>query len=268
MSIINVLKELQVSKRMTTEEANRLSVNKIAEDVEAPQDVADRELWENFITLGEGVMDKNIFRAFFLAGGSGSGKSYVADRVLKGHGLRFINSDAAFEKYMKDANISMDMRNSSEEETEKRDGVRAKAKAVTTSMQKAYLKGRLGVVIDGTGKNAQKIGAKKKALEALGYDCHLIFVNVALDVALARNAKRSRKVPEEVATKSWNDVQKNIGKFQSMFKQNLKIIDNNDATQDELDLAWKEVMKLLKKPLKNPIATAWIKDELEKRKRK
>ena len=49
------------------------------------------------IPLDEGVYDKNIFKAIFLAGGPGSGKSYVAKASTGGMGLKMINSDDQFE---------------------------------------------------------------------------------------------------------------------------------------------------------------------------
>ena len=36
----------------------------------------------------KGPNDPNIFKAVFMAGGPGSGKSYVADKLLKGRGLK------------------------------------------------------------------------------------------------------------------------------------------------------------------------------------
>ena len=50
--------------------------------------------FQKYIT--EGVYDPNIFKAFFLAGGPGSGKSWVSERTLSGIGLKVINSDNAF----------------------------------------------------------------------------------------------------------------------------------------------------------------------------
>ena len=54
--------------------------------------------FQNFLT--EGVYDKHIFKAFFLAGGPGSGKSWVAKRTLGGTGMKVINSDAGFKRLM------------------------------------------------------------------------------------------------------------------------------------------------------------------------
>ena len=44
-------------------------------------------------------------------------------------------------------------------------------------------------------------------LKQLGYDCYMIFVNTSLDVALERNRRRERTVPEYITTKSWNETQ-------------------------------------------------------------
>ena len=59
--------------------------------------------------LQEGLQDPNIFKAFFLAGGPGSGKSYVVRYSTGGTGLRVVNSDDVFEKYLKDAGLSLKM---------------------------------------------------------------------------------------------------------------------------------------------------------------
>ena len=45
------------------------------------------------VQLNEGLYDPGIFKAFFLAGGPGSGKTYVTTRVTGGMGLKNVNSD-------------------------------------------------------------------------------------------------------------------------------------------------------------------------------
>ena len=56
--------------------------------------------------FSEGVYDPNIFKAIFLAGGPGSGKSYVAGKTIRGQGLKTVNSDDAFEKGLKKAKLT------------------------------------------------------------------------------------------------------------------------------------------------------------------
>ena len=182
-----------------------------------------------FNELQEGVYDPNIFKAFFIAGGPGSGKSFVVRKTTGGLGLRVVNSDDAFEAQLKKANLSLKMPAS---ETEPRDVVRDRAKQTTASRKSGYIEGRLGIIIDGTGREYDKIAKEATELQQLGYDTYMIFVNTSLDVALERNAMRPRTIPEKIVTKSWRDVQQNLGKFSQFFRQGLVIVDNNDAGDD------------------------------------
>ena len=219
---------------------------------------------KTFQDLQEGVYDPNILKAFFLAGGPGSGKSYVVKRGTGGLGLKIVNSDDVFEKYLKDAGLSMKMPKSEEEP---RDKLRDRAKAVTKAKMGNYVEGRLGLIIDGTGKDYDKIAKQATQLKQLGYDVHMIFVNTSLETALKRNAERERTVPRSVATKSWKTVQNNMGKFSQYFRQNFVVVDNNDSKEDVMGPVYKQVMSLAKKKVQNRTGLNWIQGELDKRKR-
>ena len=219
---------------------------------------------KTFQDLQEGVYDPNILKAFFLAGGPGSGKSYVVKRGTGGLGLKIVNSDDVFEKYLKDAGLSMKMPKSEEEP---RDKLRDRAKAVTKAKMGNYVEGRLGLIIDGTGKDYDKIAKQATQLKQLGYDVHMIFVNTSLETALKRNAKRDRTVPRSIATKSWKTVQSNMGKFSQYFRQNFIVVDNNDSKEDVMGPVYKQVMSLAKKKVQNRTGLNWIQGELDKRKR-
>jgi len=218
-----------------------------------------------FNELQEGVYDPNIFKAFFIAGGPGSGKSFVVRRTTGGLGLRVVNSDDAFEAQLKKANLSLKMPAS---ETEPRDVVRDRAKKTTAARKSGYVEGRLGIIIDGTGREYDKISKEATQLQQLGYDTYMIFVNTSLDVALERNAMRPRTIPEKIVTKSWRDVQQNLGKFSQFFRQGLVIVDNNDAGDNVFNLVSKQIRGLVKKKVKNGRALQWIRNELEKKKRR
>jgi len=216
---------------------------------------------KTFQDLQEGLNDPNIFKAFFLAGGPGSGKSYVVRKTTGGSGLKIVNSDDAFEKYLKDAGISLKMSTNDP----RRDEVRDKAKRITKARQANYVEGRIGLIIDGTGKDYDKISKQSVQLRQLGYDTHMIFVNTSLDTALERNAKRDRTVPESIVVKSWNDVQSNIGKFSQHFRQNFLVVDNNDATEDVMTPVFKQIKGLLRKKVKSPIAKQWVMQQMKDR---
>ena len=212
--------------------------------------------------LQEGLNDPNIFKAFFLAGGPGSGKSYVVRKTTGGSGLQVVNSDDAFERYLKDAGLSKKMPASEEEP---RDVERKRAKKVTSARKGNYVDGRLGLIIDGTGKDYDKIAKQSIQLKQLGYDTHMIFVNTSLDTALERNSKRSRTVPESVAVKSWKEVQSNIGKFSQHFRQNFVVVDNNDSDEDVMTPVFKQIKGLLRKKVTSPYAKQWVMQQMKDR---
>ena len=94
--------------------------------------------------LVEGLQDPNIFKAFFLAGGPGSGKSFVTKKVTGGLGLKVINSDDIFEKYLKAAGLEMDMTTpQAEVEKDQRDALRDRSKALTVKEGNNYVSERL-----------------------------------------------------------------------------------------------------------------------------
>ena len=214
---------------------------------------------KTFTELQEGVYDPNILKAFFMAGGPGSGKSYVVKRTTGGLGLKIVNSDDIFEKYLLDAIGTLDIR---EIDPEQRDRIRGRAKKVTAARQANYIEGRLGLIIDGTGKDFDKIKNQSTRLKQLGYDVHMIFVNTSLDTALERNAQRARKLAEPLVVQSWNEVQSNIGKFSQYFRRNFIVVDNNDAGEDVFTAVFKQVKQLAKAKVQNPFGKKWIENEL------
>lgn len=224
------------------------------------------------LLMDEGVYDRGVLKAFFMAGGTGSGKSYVAGRTTGGFGLKMVNSDIMFERGLQKEKMTLDMaslKKTDPEQFQRAMWIRDKAKYLTKRQEELYLSERLGLVIDGTGKDYNKIENYRNGLLEIGYDCFMIFVNTSLEVALERNRKRNRKVPENVARDAWQAVQNNIGKFQNLFgSRNFIIVDNNDANEDVFLAVWKQVGELVDAPVQNSIGRDWINNELEKKKRK
>jgi len=219
--------------------------------------------------LAEGVYDPGIFKAFFLAGGPGSGKTFVTQSTFSGTGLKVVNSDVAFERNLKQANLSLSM---PDEETYFRNILRKAAKRTAISQLDKYVEGRLGLVVDSTGRDYDMIARQHSMLKQMGYDCYMVFVNTTLDVALARNARRERTIPEYITKSSWEGVQNNIGKFQRLFGlNNFLVVDNNKSDLELVTLTMNRVGKMVRRfmrtPVQNYIAKQWMKKELEARKR-
>ena len=215
---------------------------------------------KTFQQLLEGIYDPNIFKAVFLAGGPGSGKSYVVSKVVSGLGLKVINSDEPFERYLVKAGLSLKM---PDEEQIPRDIERKKAKRVTSARKGHAIDGRLGIVIDGTGKDYDKMIRQSAQLQELGYETSMVFVNTTLETALDRNRKRARSVPPNIAKQGWDDVQKNLPRFQRYFGKRFFVADNNLG--DDLTPITKAVRRAILKKVDNPIASAWIANELKKK---
>ena len=241
--------------------------------------------------LTEGVFDKGILKAVFMAGGPGSGKSYVAGQIfgipkkvnVSYSGLKSVNSDTEFEFLLKKYGFEtfgtgkldidkwpdevFDMIAGGDEDSEAMT-LRKKAKLMTRDRKEKYMEGRLGMIIDGTGHNLGKIKAEKQQLEKLGYDCYMVFVNTSLNVAKQRNKERARRLPEDILVKSWKDVQKNLGAFQSLFGSNFVIVDNSKFLKPEEAmkkfgrLTKKYIDKFIKKPIKNVIGKKWVQHNL------
>ena len=134
-------------------------------------------------------------------------------------------------------------------------------------MQGNYLAGRLGIVIDGTGKDYTKITDQAKKLQQLGYETFMIFVDTTLETSLNQNRMRKRTLPDDEVTKMWQGVQVNKDRFAAFFGGGFIKVENNMAGENVFAKVWKRVSAMAKRKVTNPIAKAWIANELAKKKR-
>ena len=222
---------------------------------------------KTFQQIQEGVYDPNIFNAIFLAGGPGSGKSYVVRKTTGGLGMKIVNSDDIYEKELEKAGL--DIGKPEDIFSDEGQEIRGKAKRLTKGRQTSWVDGRLGIIIDGTGKDVAKITGQKNALDQLGYETMMIFVNTSLETAQIRNKERRRTLPEKAVAEMWNLVQKNIGGFQQLFgSRNFIIVDNNNADEDVFAKVFKRIRGIVVKKPTKPQAKQWIANELKKKDRR
>ena len=227
--------------------------------------------------LNEGVHDKGIFKAVFLSGGPGSGKDYVLDNTLAGHGLTEINSDKAFEFLMDKKKLDKKMPDS---EKEVRDIERGKAKNMIELRQRFALSGRNGLIINGTGDDPKKYARLKKELEELGYETYMVAVVTRDEISAQRNIERGqrggRTVPENVRKEKWDAVNNSRPEMAKLFGQNYIEFDNSEdlrtsppevkeAKKKEILQIFKNIQKFIKNPPKNPAASSWVAGELSKK---
>ena len=223
---------------------------------------------DNEEAINEGVYDKNIFKAFFLAGGPGSGKSWVSARTLMGQGMKVINSDDGFENYAKKVGLELKMTNMSAFQTKQKNFLRTRAKRGTMSMHQHAIDGRLGMIMDSTARDTARIESEAQSMRYLGYDTYMVFVNTTLEVALKRNELRPRSVPEPIVINSHRQIQKNIPKLRAIFgSKNFVEVDNSVEAEDVNIKVYKEIQKLVRSKPSSPMAQAWINNELAKKRR-
>ena len=224
---------------------------------------------DNQEAINEGVYDKNIFKAFFLAGGPGSGKSWVSARTLMGQGMKVINSDDGFERYAKNAGLNLKKMGSfTAAQTKKKDALRSRAKVGTAYMHQHAIDGRLGMILDSTARDTARIESEAQSMRYLGYDTYMVFVNTTLEVALKRNELRPRSVPEPIVINSHRQIQKNIPKLKAIFgTKSFVEVDNSVEAEDVNIKVYKEIQKLVRSKPTSPMAQAWIDNELAKKRR-
>ena len=233
------------------------------------------------VELVEGVNDPGIFKAIFLAGGPGSGKTYIAKGLfgiperlnISQTGMKMVNSDKELKYLLNKFGFGTDLDSLPDEvfsnltnpKDPKYSGLRNFAKDLTAERRRLYQNGRLGMIIDGTGDDYKKIAMEKAELEKIGYQTYMIFVNTTLEVALERNENRDRVLPEKIVSDSHKEVNRNIGAFQGLFGSgNFMIVDNNEfktevqATKRFNMLVKKGLSKFVKAPIKSKKALSWI----------
>lgn len=202
----------------------------------------------------EGKNDPHIFKAIFLAGGPGSGKSYVGNKIVGGSGIRPVNSDHFFEMMVKASGDDL----ATILQTKRGKDFHQVTKQLSSSKMNILINGRIGLLIDGTGRQFDKIKKSKERLEGLGYETIMVLVNTNLETAVRRNERRERKVSLEYLTKTHNEARDNIGKFQSLFGNNFIVVDNSeDIGTEEFDVLWKRIRIWLDKPVNNVDANQW-----------
>lgn len=199
----------------------------------------------------EGMYDPCTFKAIFVVGGPGSGKTWATKKLGLQHiGFVSIDSDYPLEKYMSSANLSLKM---PPEEHDERTIVRQKAKGVTSSKEESVLDQRLGIVVSETGSDISDTLGKDSYLRKLGYDTAMIFVNADMETAANRNFKRARSVPNEIVQKKWIQSQSNMGKYQQQFNP-FWIIDNSENSNVNIQLTnvYKKIIKWCEDTPNNP----------------
>ena len=221
--------------------------------------------FKDFLT--EGVYDKHIFKAFFLAGGPGSGKSWVAARTLEGSGLKLINTDLGLENYARKVGLELKMTAMSDFQTRQKDFLRKRSKKGTESQLAHAIDGRLGLILDSTARDVPRIEREMRALQVIGYDTYMVFVNTTIEVALKRNQLRPRSLPDHLVKSSHKQIQANKAQLKQIFgSSNYEEVDNNYDLKYINNQVYKAINKHKKKKYSKQKAKDWYDNEIAMKK--
>jgi len=218
--------------------------------------------------ISEGLEDTASFKAIMMAGGAGSGKSFViALAGLRAYGMKVSNSDPHYEGMLAKAGLTLTPDDIASAQGQ---AIRGRAKVLTDKEKEMWLKGRLGIIIDGTGKDLDDVKSECQQLKDMGYDVGMIFVNTPLETSIERDKNRTRTIGVKLVTQTWKAVQANRNDFKRMFgKQFVEIENASTTTIEDLTAQANKAMQRFKpwinKEPTHAIYNNWKKAEMKKK---
>jgi len=188
-------------------------------------------------------------KAIILAGAPGAGKGYVL-RGLDLNDLKIMNVDDIYIQNLKNANVSLDLKNSSPEE--RSNAAKAMASAVKDFKGNiaSTIEEKESFILDGTGASYNATAKLKNELEEAGYKVMMLYVYTDLERSLTQNQYRyeksegkDRSLAPAIVMRTWKDVTDNLPKYADLFGNNFIAVANT------LDNKMEDIDKIIKKYL-------------------
>ena len=201
-----------------------------------------------YLKLNEGIQDKGIFKAVFMAGTPGSGKSYTISKIKSGKiWPRIVNTDKTFPLYKEDWFNNWNK-------------IKDKVKTINKNQLALYINSMLPLFVDGTSSQTSTVLRRTGLLESFGYDCGMVFINTNLETSLERASKRERKVDPEFIKRVYDQTEKAKSFYRGKFDTWLEINNNEgDLTNKVILNAYKKISQFYNSPMRNPIGKEYKK---------
>lgn len=205
----------------------------------------------------ESINDAGIFKAIFVIGIPGAGKSYTVSQMTGNIPAAIVNTDKSVEFLVKKMGIV------SNEETWPHFKDTAHRMTKTTLVH--ALNGMRPLFIDGTSSDPSAILRRAGLLESIGYDIGLVHVGCSLSTAKAAAAERAKKIGREVDEKFIELVDKHdrenteflSAKFSNFFVDIKN--DRDELTNEIMNKAFTKAETFFNSPVVNPIGKRAIK---------
>jgi predicted kinase len=208
--------------------------------------------------LAESINDKGLFKAIFVVGTPGAGKSYTIKKLHGPVSPRVVNIDRATEFIRKKTNKQIN--DPSEREEQKKWQVTGpRAKRLTKIMLAQYIVNMLPLFIDCTTANPQQVLKRAKLLHDFGYDVGLVLLHVSPETAKKRIVDRVTSDNDRtVDPKHVDRAYENLPAVQKIFKEeNFEYFreystESTGFDNDTLEGLFKSTQKFFASPVKNP----------------
>ena len=128
-----------------------------------------------------------------------------------------MNIDNAFINKLKQANVSLDLKNATPEERSKQAKAMAAANKEFKGELQSVIDGKQSFILDGTAASFKKTSELKQQLEEAGYKVMMLYVYTDLERSLKLNQDRfeksggeDRSLPPAIVMRTWKGVTDNI----------------------------------------------------------
>jgi predicted ABC-type ATPase len=148
------------------------------------------------------------FKAFFILGPAGSGKTFIKDAALKlPNSFVSVNTDEAIEKVFPKFGLTLKF---AEGDVEKKQEVRKLLQQAVSDKTKRKINQALPILFDTTGENTDKMKTIMRSLVDIGYDVGVFMINVPPDFSVEADQSRPRTVGADLTRQISNNYQKEI----------------------------------------------------------
>ena len=181
-------------------------------------------------------------KAIILAGAPGAGKGFIL-RGLDLGGLKVLNIDNIFINMLKQANVSLDLKNATPEERSQQAKSMAAANKEFKGDMADVIAGKESFILDGTAASLKNTLKLKEELEDAGYEVFMLYVYTDLERSLRQNQDRfeksggeDRSLAPAIVLSTWNAVTKNYNPYKEVFGDNFVSVANTLEDEKLSDL--------------------------------
>jgi len=189
-------------------------------------------------------------KAIILAGAPGAGKGYIL-RGLDLGGLKVLNVDDIYVEKLKQANVSLDLKNATPEERSEQAKQMAASNKEFKGIVQDTIEGKQSFILDGTAASYNTTVKLKSELDEAGYDVFMLYVYTDLQRSLSQNQNRyeksegkDRSLAPAIVMRTWKSVTDNLPKYADLFGNNFVAVANT------LDDKMQDIDKIIDKYLK------------------